>query len=32
LEANGINVKARYIPSAANAWAYRLNSHLDIDD
>eukprot|EP00873_Tetraselmis_striata_P015760 jgi/Tetstr1/436024/TSEL_024903.t1 len=32
LDSNGVNIKARYIRSAANVWADRLSRHLDSDD
>jgi hypothetical protein len=32
LDANGINVKAHYIRSAASVWVDRLRGHLDNDD
>jgi hypothetical protein len=32
LHTNNINLRARYIPSAANFWANKLNRHLDCDD
>jgi hypothetical protein len=32
LDANGINVRARYVRSAASVWADRLKKHLDSDD
>jgi hypothetical protein len=32
MNANGINMSARYIRSAANVWADRLSKHLDRDD
>jgi hypothetical protein len=32
LDGNGINIRARFIRSAADVWADRLMRHLDIDD
>jgi hypothetical protein len=32
LDASGINVRARYIQSAANVWADRLTRHIDDHD
>jgi hypothetical protein len=32
LDTNIIDLRARYIRSAANAWADKLSRHLDIDD
>jgi hypothetical protein len=32
IDTNNINIRARYIRSAANVWADRLSREIDMDD